>query len=27
MQEFPVNPLLWTPKVNGLQLEILEKNI
>jgi GNAT superfamily N-acetyltransferase len=27
MQKFPVNPELWTPKVDGLQLEILEKNI
>lgn len=27
MLEFPVNPELWTPKVAGLQLEELEKNI
>jgi ribosomal protein S18 acetylase RimI-like enzyme len=27
MQEFPVNPALWTPKVAGLQLEVLEKQV
>lgn len=25
LQQFPLNPGLWTPKVQGLQLEILEK--
>jgi ribosomal protein S18 acetylase RimI-like enzyme len=24
---FPVNPAAWTPKVNGLQLEMLEKDL
>jgi ribosomal protein S18 acetylase RimI-like enzyme len=27
MQEFPVNPELWTPKVDGLLLEVLEKPV
>lgn len=25
LKPFPVNPALWTPKVSGLQLELLEK--
>jgi hypothetical protein len=24
-REFPVNPVLWTPKVDGLVLLVLEK--
>lgn len=27
MQAFPVNPELWTPRVDGLQMEVLEKPI
>jgi len=26
IKAFPVNPALWMPKVEGLQLELLEKN-
>ncbi|MDD5035838.1 MAG: GNAT family N-acetyltransferase [Methylococcaceae bacterium] len=27
LHEFPVNPTMWEPKVPGLALEVLEKNI
>jgi ribosomal protein S18 acetylase RimI-like enzyme len=27
LQQFPANPMLWQPKVQGLQLEILEKKL
>lgn len=27
IKEFPVNPLMWTPKVPGLTLELLEKRL
>ena len=27
LQEFPINPKVWTPKLQGLQLERLEKHI
>jgi GNAT superfamily N-acetyltransferase len=26
-EAFPVNPVLWTPKVEGLQMELLEKHL
>ena len=27
LSEFPVNPALWTPKVDGLKMERMEKRI